>query len=147
MKSLKHPKWAQTCFSGVLGDQTMKKLLLATAIAVALTGAAQARDQWPYMGIGTEGCGKFAQAYGQGGDEIELVYFTWAQGFMSAINGVAKLTGHSQKDLNAVPDSEQKASIRRYCNKHPLDHYFMALFPLLKSFPDLPEDKQDNQDN
>ena len=57
-------------------------------------------------GTGVGSCGKFAADYRQNPDQVDNLFFTWAQGFMSGFN-ITEATG-TYRDMTAVPIDAQK---------------------------------------
>jgi hypothetical protein len=86
-------------------------------------------------GIGTETCGKFAEDYRRSPAKVEAVYFTWAQGFMTGRNVALAMSNQSTHDLHVSSTISQRASIRSYCDAHPLNFYFIAVLDLFESLP------------
>lgn len=108
-------------------------LLAAVLGPLALAPHANAQAQIAFMGAGTQSCAVFGQQYQKNPQLAEAVYFSWAQGYMSAVNYFA---GSAQKfPLNLAPVGwpvpNQEAFIRDYCAGHPLDDYTMAVLKLM----------------
>jgi hypothetical protein len=116
----------------------MKWLSMATAIC--LTISSQAFAQTSTEGLGGNTCGQFAQDYKENPKLWELMYFTWATGFMSGLNvGMAAATNSSQ-NLGSKPIDEQQQFLRTYCDAHPLASYETAAFALARTLgPDHPK--------
>jgi hypothetical protein len=112
----------------------MKRLLMA-ALLVASASAASAAGQGNGYGLGMDSCAVFAQKYGANPDVAESLYFTWAQGFMSALNLEASANGKVYRIINGNDMSNQKMLIRSYCNEHPLTQYVAAVLDLYERFP------------
>ena len=82
-------------------------------------------------GTGVMTCGEFAKAYTQAPFTIEMLNFSWAQGYMTASNFA--LNDPSQYlDLNVWSDERQMSHIRNYCDAHPLQHYVLAVLDLMR---------------
>jgi len=85
-------------------------------------------------GAGASTCGGFAKAYAHD-PQNEYIFFSWAQGYMSAVNDTLAATGiHNYRDL-AGETANQMARIRLYCNDHPLADYDIAVMDLYDSLP------------
>ncbi|MGB8630218.1 MAG: hypothetical protein WCD69_12635 [Xanthobacteraceae bacterium] len=113
----------------------MNKILATVALAATcfgVTPAHAADQQWTFMGVGTETCAQFAREYMKNPEQTDLVFFSWAQGYMSAINDFIS----PKKVLNSMPTFEQRVRVHDYCQQHPSDRYAQAIPPLLDSFPD-----------
>ena len=105
------------------------------AHCMILTAGATNAEQGQFVGIGSDTCGVFAQDYRKDGAAVENIYFTWAQGFMSGMNGMLVNEAKGFRQLTAKSTSEQKAFIRSYCSQHPLDDYPTAVVALFRSLP------------
>ncbi|MGA8972905.1 MAG: hypothetical protein WB496_06925 [Pseudolabrys sp.] len=70
------------------------------------------------MGPGSVTCSKFEADYRQNPDQVDNLFFTWAQGFMSGFN-ITEATG-TYRDMTAVPIDAQKKFILNYCDQHPV---------------------------
>jgi hypothetical protein len=112
----------------------MKSTLRIALIGGLLLVTTNAMADFATMGIGTFTCGKFAEEYRTGSPtEVENVYFTWAQGFMSAAN--IGLKSGSYRDMSAMTLDAEKEFVRNYCGEHPLARYFQAVMELWLKLP------------
>jgi len=95
---------------------------------------ATAAEPAVFVGAGTQSCAVFGQTYQRNPQVAEQVFFSWAQGFMSATNYSLSAANRQQIALN--PDGAsidiQEAFIRDYCAGHPLDDYTMAVLKLME---------------
>jgi hypothetical protein len=89
-------------------------------------------------GVGLKTCGQFAQDYRNNPDIAEALYFTWAQGFLSGVNMLAKGKGSVTRDLASISVEEQKSWMRHYCNEHPLERYYTGALNLSGKLQQLP---------
>lgn len=110
---------------------TVASLLVLNAYFTAIARAAEAG----ITGVGVTSCADFGKMYKTNPAETELVYFTWAQGFMSGYNGVFLASDQSGRNLAAESFDDQKVHIRDYCDRHPLATYMSAVFQLYASLP------------
>jgi hypothetical protein len=96
----------------------VKRWFLFVVLFALGTVQAKAQDH-TIKGVGASTCGEFASQYGQNPSATELVYFSWAQGFMTGRN-VGALAGHGNaKGLDSIPFDDQQRAVRDYCNGHP----------------------------
>jgi hypothetical protein len=112
----------------------MKIIFWLAAISMLASFHATMADQPSalVMGIGAKTCAGFAEEYRQDPDHWEIIYFSWAQGWMSGVNTANIQTA---RNVNSVPVPDQKMYLRRYCDEHPSDNYVDAvvqLFQMLK---------------
>jgi hypothetical protein len=61
--------------------------IVAVFLMLVIVGPAGAGDGFEIMGLGSQTCATFAKAYQNAAipEEMENVYFTWAQGYLSRI--------------------------------------------------------------
>src|SRR5438552_1436989 len=103
--------------------------IAALAIMLCADAPAAAEDRIA-RGVGTTTCGEFAKEYAKSPEMAELMYFTWAQGFMTSQN--LNSMRYNEKLYRSLDISveEQQATIRSYCNAHPLAYYTSAIMDL-----------------
>ncbi|MEA2821696.1 MAG: hypothetical protein QOJ86_3700 [Bradyrhizobium sp.] len=125
----------------------MKRAALLGLTLLAGMSAASADEEAVFRGAGTFTCGKFASEYLKTPELTEGIYFSWALGFMTAMN-VQAATGIEgrAKTFQNMGESIQsyKSSIRMYCNAHPLALYMDAVIDLYHSLEtrQMPEPKK-----
>jgi hypothetical protein len=103
--------------------------LIVLLLSFALASGGVARAQTFTAGPGAATCAQFGEAYGKNA-LIEFNFFFWAQGWLSALNAAeAPQCGSSPalRDLFSVSPDLQKATIRQYCEAHPLAQYTEAI--------------------
>jgi len=104
-------------------------------LALLVWCSAPARSEPMAMaGVGSVTCSKFAQDFRRSTD-TEVVYFTWAQGLMSGYNVSLLVAKDNARDLLAKPLDEQKAYLRSYCDRHPLQDYYQAVLNMYVTLP------------
>jgi hypothetical protein len=108
----------------------------ATAFILLLATFQPADAQSVGRGVGTATCAEFARFYRD--DPTELVFVTWAQGFMTGWNFAARTLGGKERNLSATGIESQEFVIRSHCDKHPLQLYVQAVMALYFSLPELP---------
>jgi hypothetical protein len=91
-------------------------------------------------GIGNTSCAQFAELYREAPDDTETLYYSWAQGVMSGLN--VSLRG-ARADLlpHNFDADDQKAYMRRFCDKRPSAFYIdavMDLYATLRAKQSLP---------
>jgi hypothetical protein len=87
----------------------------------------------PVEGPGTTTCAQFSSML-RANSGIEDTFFTWAQGYMSALNMnivTSKLPARELADGVAT----QKATIRSYCAENSLKSYMDGVIELYKKLP------------
>jgi hypothetical protein len=80
--------------------------LFLAAICIIWPTACLAQDI-VVSGVGAFSCGQLAQDYSTLSD-VEAVWFTWAQGFMSGLNMKMGIDQHQYRNLGAMTVEEQK---------------------------------------
>jgi hypothetical protein len=78
-------------------------------------------------GYGASSCGDFAIKYRATPDLAEIGYFSWAQGWMSGMNASRAFSGFVTKNLASMSTEQQRMTIRKYCNDHPLANFLTAV--------------------
>jgi hypothetical protein len=116
-------------------EGSMNRIVMMSLLFSAMISAALADDEAVFRGAGTWTCGKFASEYLKTPDVTEGLYFSWALGFMTAMNVHAAGAENRAKTFQNLGDSIQnyKSSIRIYCNAHPLALYMDAVVDLYHS--------------
>jgi hypothetical protein len=74
----------------------LRRFIQAIILGLATAGAAHGAS---VMGPGAATCGKFAAFYRQVPQVAEAVFFAWAQGYMSALNGAYVSSEHGYIEL------------------------------------------------
>lgn len=113
----------------------MKRLLLATAMVVAMSGAAKA-DTMIVMGAGFMSCLQFNVLNRQSRGEAQEAFFYWAQGFMSGLNMGRVVAGQFPKNLASIDLDDQERFLLGYCAAHADKQYMDAVIELLGQFKD-----------
>jgi hypothetical protein len=101
--------------------QNVRKIVTITVTLASLCLRAEAKDNEPSSatGVGTQTCAVFAMHYRDNPKLAELVYGSWAQGFMAGLN----FGGGDQKNMrNVAADSteERWSHLRDFCDRRPL---------------------------
>ena len=113
----------------------MRAALVCAAIILAVAGTpAFAAKKGAGRGVGTGTCVQFGQLYKSDPKNIDLIYTSWAQGFMSGWNFS---TLPSYRDLGASTAESQMMRIRNYCDEHPLVPFVKAVLEVYLSLPEL----------
>lgn len=102
-------------------------LLLLTVGIISQTARAEDKAG---AGFGTSTCTQFANLYKFDAQYTEQQYFNWTQGFLTGFNYAQMHHDKSYLDLNSMDTKAQEASIRRYCDQHPLGLYIDAVINL-----------------
>jgi hypothetical protein len=84
---------------------TMKSTAIALVLlSIASRGRAEVING---MGSGFTTCATFSEWLSKDPKHTDLFYFQWAQGYMSATNGVNQLAGRYIVDLTALSTEDQ----------------------------------------
>lgn len=108
-----------------------KCLLSGILVAVFVTQGTPSEAEFVVMGPGMTTCGKFAEGYRES-PNIEIMFFTWAQGYMSGLNQERR---EGYYDMAALTIESQKSFIMNYCDQHPLARYAEGALKLLLTMP------------
>lgn len=106
---------------------TCAALVVATIVSQACAGDGVGR------GIGYASCAIYAKRYAENPKIADFMFFTWAQGYMTAANAELARSGHYH-DLGGSID-DQEAYMHGYCDTHPLASYSEAVMDLYTSLP------------
>lgn len=113
--------------------ETMKHLVLAAIISLALCGSGWAKDDkgnYIILGAGTLSCGGWLEKRAKGGWESRLL-LEWFHGYISSHNeyveGVANV-------IEGVGIDSINAWIDGHCQNHPLDDLHIAAEALIDHF-------------
>jgi hypothetical protein len=101
----------------------MRPLCILFLLALAATPASAQRDLAGSMGVGTTSCAQFGQAYTESPEIWEMIYFSWAQGYMAGLNMMFVNQGGTGIDLAAIDVDQQQHLIRKYCADNPLEDF------------------------
>jgi hypothetical protein len=104
-----------------------------SALVLLAEGAASAQPQTDTaeMGLGANSCARYSEMYQNDPASTETAFFTWAQGFMSAINMVLLGREHQRSTNLALWDlARQRQYIRSYCAANPSRAYDEGVFDL-----------------
>ena len=111
----------------------MKLIWSITLTIGILIQPTSSRADYVMQGIGLVSCGILAEGYPQNPRVIDGAMMDWAQGFMSGAN--ASLTNGQYRDLAALSLDAQKASLRNYCDEHPMAEFGKAVLDLYGKLP------------
>lgn len=101
--------------------------------ALALTLAAPAlAEPIAGQGVGTYSCAEAARAI-RGDHSLELLYFSWAQGWMTGWNLAQMNANLPTVDLTALSLENQRAFIKAYCAEHSTGLYMDAVHKLYQA--------------
>ena len=110
----------------------MRRMCFLGAVALCLVHAPSATAQHEVLGIGGNTCAQFASDYLEAPDAWELLYYSWAGGFLTGLDlGVAAATGSSNSSqLASISLDDQLQYLRRYCAENPDAIYRDAVYSL-----------------
>jgi hypothetical protein len=106
--------------------------LFVSSAAMAKTAA---------RGVGTTSCAQFAQDYRRSPRTADIVYMSWAEGFMSGWNAGALSDQKALRDLGVKTAEDESRAIRYYCDAHPLASFLDAVLDVYFSLPSHPPAK------
>jgi hypothetical protein len=100
---------------------------------MALSSPVTAAEQYQSMGAGTRSCAVFARTYKDKPKTADMIYFSWAQGYMSGVNLAAGINNKDYRpaNLNAMAIAAQQRFIRDFCDRNPLKDFREAVDTLL----------------
>ena len=86
-------------------------------------------------GPGMQSCGEFSRLYATNPTATEDVFYTWAQGFMSALNLSFVSTTGAYRFIDPDGMAGYKLRLRSYCDANPPSQYVQAVMDLYNSLP------------
>ncbi len=86
-------------------------------------------------GPGMQSCGEFSRLYATNPTATEDLFYTWAQGFMSALNLSFVSTTRAYRFIDPDGMAGYKLRLRSYCDAHPPSQYVQAVMDLYNSLP------------
>ena len=89
------------------------------------------------MGVGLTPCTDFNKM-SKGKPSTEIVFYSWAQGFISAANRSRLMQGGDSANVAAMTFEEQTGRLRAYCKAHPLEDFMYAVADLINRMPTNP---------
>jgi hypothetical protein len=107
----------------------------ALVILVLALWPAEASAQ--IAGIGGRTCSQFAKDYLESREIAEPLYFTYAQGYLSALAMLFSALKKTEVNLGALSSDQQKAHIRKYCSDHSDTAYVWAVQNLFETLQKL----------
>ncbi len=114
----------------------MRPILSALLLVLAFCPARA--EPTAMMGFGTVTCAHFAEDYRKKPDVTELLYFEWAQGYMSGQNVAFADAKRAARNLGGTSTISQRAMLRSYCDAHPLSFFWIAVMALYETLPVAP---------
>jgi hypothetical protein len=107
--------------------------LFAACCVVAWGGVACAEGKhFDTKGAGANSCAEYAKAYRSNPTQTDIMFGSWAQGYISGINAAMEDAYFGVRNFD-----ETLRFLRKYCNDHPLANVQDAAMELLKSLPRL----------
>lgn len=111
----------------------MRALFFPILLALSLPAAAEDAAS---IGPGNLSCAEFARMYANDPEQTEMVFYAWAEGYMTGLNmALLKITGDSQNLTGKSGISGQKQEIRQFCNSQPLANYQQAVNSIYDALP------------
>lgn len=107
----------------------MRILWILALSTTLITQALPALAEDDSFGVGGHLCATFAKFRARSPD-AEPLFFTWAQGFMTAWNAASE-KAVLKVDTTVLNRSEQRKFLIVYCDIHPTDMYLQGVTALL----------------
>jgi len=124
------PILSNSSLKRVVAEGGMKRVITALAVLVLAT---------PAVAQGTGGLGagaiKCSQITAEMDDQTQNITYSWAEGFMTAVNLCSGASIQKYRNLAALSRDAQERFIRNYCLQHPNEDYQNAVWALLNTLP------------
>jgi hypothetical protein len=102
------------------------------SVALLLAAAPAAAEPAAGQGVGAYTCAEAARA-ARDDHQLDLIYFSWAQGWMTGWN-LAQLDQHQPTaDMTALSLPDQRAFLENYCARHADGLYMEAVYKLYQA--------------
>ena len=114
----------------------MREVTIGLGLSFTLLFSAGSAAAEPAVGegVGTYSCAEFTRAI-KADPSREMLYFSWAQGWMSGWN-LALMDAHKPTaDLRTPDGADQRVFLTSYCKAHPAALYMEAAYRLRASRP------------
>lgn len=100
-------------------------------VTMSLAATPQLLAQVPiYLGSGTVKCSQVVQDFDKN-KQTEVVYWTWAQGYMSGVNRVLDESKAGPRNLATA----RSAPLLAYCRQHPTEFFAQAVDKIFAGLP------------
>lgn len=96
----------------------------------------QPRDDYTSVGAGVSTCAEVT-AYVNDHPDKAIMFFSWAQGFMSGLNVQKSLTRQKSHDLGTLSTSDQQERLKSVCEQNPTASYGSIVLAFYNSLPEL----------
>ena len=117
----------------ILREAKMFRLACLVLILLSLPARAQVQAPAPSYGFGSGKCSAYLSDVRQRGDVAKALYFSWAQGFITATNGLMqKASVPAVTDFTAkMANPAQQALLDELCKAEPDKDFSGAVLQLL----------------
>ena len=106
--------------------------LALAAVVLACATMPAAGEPAVGSGVGTYSCAEFTRA-AAGDESREMLYFSWAQGWMTAWDLEEMSAGKLARDLSQPPVPTQRAFLVTWCSTHPTELYMKGVYQLYET--------------
>jgi hypothetical protein len=94
------------------------------------------KDDYTSVGAGVSTCAEVT-AYVNDHPDKAIMFFSWAQGFMSGLNVQKGLARQKSHDLGAMSTSDQQERLKSVCDQNPTATYGSIVLAFYNSLPEL----------
>jgi hypothetical protein len=115
---------------GLMMGLSMRMLPTAVVMLSLWVCATSASADDPASGVGANSCTQYVQDVRSRVGDARHFYFSWAQGFMSGMNGMLITQGIRHTDLWRRPMENQIAALDRFCDVSPSALYMEGVIML-----------------
>jgi hypothetical protein len=116
----------------------MKTYLIATVVVAVFVMQAKAYMLSDSEGPGIAKCAAFNdQLRRNNPNTVNLAFFSWAQGYMTAVNQAKEHAGIQRKNLGAASYEEKVQAIVSFCASNPNSSYMEGVQSLFSRLPDM----------
>lgn len=104
-------------------------------VALAVLTFGPAKSETVVRGVGSRSCAEFGADYKRDPRAAEILYMSWALGFLSSQN-ITNVLEH--RPMRGLPEAAAiSRGIRQECDYHPLAPFFETVLNFYKSQPEV----------
>jgi hypothetical protein len=100
--------------------------ITAAIMAVTTLSQAKAADDYIATGVGVRTCAEFLQDHRHDPRWANMVYTSWAQGFMAGSNITMAAADKGYYSITVTADEIDRLLLA-YCTDHPLENYMTGI--------------------
>jgi len=119
------------------GEMSVRSNSLRLSLLVIFSwSTAYPEENRAWQGVGSTSCAKYGGLDRAEAEDLELMYYVWAQGFMSGLNTAYLHDKRAYRNLAATSVERQKINLSNYCSRNPTHTYAESVLNLYMTLPE-----------